>query len=139
MRKQCLRILITLIGLAGLGMAARAQVTDQIKVNIPYDFVISGKTLPAGTYRVNRLGGTDQITLVLSNFESRVRVMFISISVESIRADKPEVSFVQVGGQHFLSTAEHVFTIPVPRAEIPEASARSHSGTTASGPSDGSN
>jgi hypothetical protein len=66
--------------------------------------------------------------------------MVLSTSVESTQADKPEVSFEQVGGQHFLSkieTADHVFTIPVSRSEILEATARSHSGTSASGTSAG--
>jgi hypothetical protein len=140
MEKQCMRILIALIGVAGLGMAARGQVPDQILVNIPYQFVVAGKTLPAGTYRVNRLSDADHETLILSSFESRARVMVLSTSVESTQADKPEVSFEQVGGQHFLSkieTADHLFTIPVSRSEILEAAARSHSGTSASGSSAG--
>jgi hypothetical protein len=140
MKKQCMRILIALIGVAGLGMAARGQVPDQILVNIPYEFVVAGKILPAGTYRVNRLSDADHETLILSSFESRARVMVLSTSVESTQADKPEVSFEQVGGQHFLSkieTADHVFTIPVSRSEILEATARSHSGTSASGTSAG--
>jgi hypothetical protein len=140
MKKQCMRILIVLIGVAGLGMAARGQVPDQILVNIPYEFVVAGKILPAGTYRVNRLSDADHETLILSSFESRARVMVLSTSVESTQADKPEVSFEQVGGQHFLSkieTADHVFTIPVSRSEILEATARSHSGTSASGTSAG--
>jgi hypothetical protein len=140
MRKQCLRILIALIGVAGLGMAARGQVSDQIVVNIPHEFVVAGKTLPAGTYRVNRLSLTDHETLILSSLESRTRVMVLSTSVESTQADKPVVSFEQVGGQHFLSkieTTTHVFTIPVSRSEILEAAARSHGGTSTSGSSAG--
>jgi hypothetical protein len=131
-----LRILIALIGVAGLGMAAKAQ--DQIVVNIPYEFVVAGATLPAGTYRVDRLSVTEPATLILSSFESSARVLVHSTAVERTQADKPKVSFEQVDGQHFLSeieTADHVFTIPVSRSEILEAAARSHSGTSASGSS----
>jgi hypothetical protein len=71
MRKHCLHILIALIGVAGLGMATRGQLPDQIEVNINHDFVVAGKTLPAGTYRVNRLGDADQVTLMLTSVESR--------------------------------------------------------------------
>src|SRR6202011_3982615 len=106
MRKQCLRILIALIGVASLGMAARGQVSDEIQVNIPYEFVVAGKTLPAGTYRVNRLGDAYSETVVLSSVDNRARVMVLSTSVEGTRADKPEVSFEQVDGQHFLSKIE---------------------------------
>ena len=140
MRKHYLRILIALIGVAGLGVAAKGQVVDQIVVNIPYEFVVAGTTLPPGTYRVDRLSDTDSGTLILSSFESSARVMVRSTSVESSQADKPKVSFEQVDGQHFLSeieTADHVFSIPVSRSEILEAAARSHSGTSASGSSAG--
>ena len=142
MRMHYLRILIALIGVAGLGVAAKGQVVDQIVVNIPYEFVVAGTTLPPGTYRVDRLSSTDSGALILSSFESSARVMVRSTSVESTQADKPKVSFEQVDGQHFLSeieTADHVFSIPVSRSEILEAAARSHSGTSASGRSDGSN
>src|ERR1700720_1288749 len=142
MRKHCLRILIALIGVAGLGMATRGQLPDQIEVNINHDFVVAGKTLPAGTYRVNRLGDIDQVTLMLTSAKSRARVMVNSTAVETTQANRPEVSFQLVAGQHFLSkieTAEHVFTIPVSRSEILEAAARSHNGASSSGPSDGSN
>src|ERR1700746_3190360 len=114
MRTHCLRILIALIGVAGLGMAAKAQV-DQIVVNIPYEFVVAGTTLPPGTYRVDRLSSTDSAALILSSVESSARVMVHSTAVERTQADKPKVSFEQVDGQHFLSeieTADHVFTIP---------------------------
>jgi hypothetical protein len=135
MRKHCLRILIALIGVAGLGMAAKAQVVDQIVVNIPYEFVVAGKTLPAGTYRVNRVSRDNQEALVLSSFENGAGAI-VSTQVENSSADKAHVTFEQVGGQHFLSkieTADHVFTIPVSRSEILEAAAKSARGTSASG------
>ncbi len=136
MRKHYLRFLIALIGVAGLGTAAKGQAVDQIVVNIPYEFVVAGKTLPAGTYRVNRLSNIHPEVLILSNFESRAGLMVRSTEVESTRADKPEVSFEQIDAQHFLSkieTADHVFTIPVSRSEILEAAAKSARGTSASG------
>jgi hypothetical protein len=142
MRKHCLRILIGLIGVAGLGMATRGQLPDQIEVNINHDFVVAGKTLPAGTYRVNRFGDSDQVTLMLTSVERRARVMVNSTAVETTLANRPQVSFQLVDGQHFLSkieTAEHVFTIPVSRSRILEATARSHSATSASGRAAGSN
>jgi len=136
MRKHYLLFLIALIGVAGLGMAAKAQVVDQIVVNIPYEFVVAGTTLPPGTYRVDRLSNTDSGALILSSFESSTKVMVHSTAVERTQADKPKVSFEQIDGQHFLSkieTADHVFTIPVSRSEILEAAAKSARGTSTSG------
>jgi hypothetical protein len=138
MRKQYLRILIALVGFASFGMAAKGQVLDQIVVNIPYDFVVAGKTLPAGTYRVNRATDIDAKALILSNFEGRASVIIVPTEAES-HTGKAEVSFEQVGDERFLSkieTEEHSFTIPISRSEILEA--RSHSGTSESGSSGGS-
>ena len=143
MRKHCLRILMVLIGIAGLGVAAKGQAGDQIVVNIPYEFVVAGKILPPGIYRVNRLSDIHPEVLILSSFENHASAMLLSSTrVESSSADKPEVSFEQIDGQRFLSkieTANHVFTIPVTRSEILETAARSHSGTSASARSDGNN
>jgi hypothetical protein len=52
-RWQYLRILIA-VGVDGLGIAAKSQETDKIVVNIPYEFVVVVKTLPASTYGVSR-------------------------------------------------------------------------------------
>jgi hypothetical protein len=139
MRKQYLRILIALFSVAGLGMAAEAQVLDQIVVTIPYEFVVAGKTLPAGTYRVKRVTDIDPSALVLSSFENRATAIVLPNDSERSHADKVQVSFQQVGDLHFLSkieTADNVFTIPVSRATIMEAVA--HNSTSASG-SSGSN
>jgi len=49
-------------------MAAKGQDRDQIVVNIPYEFVVAGKTLLAGTYRLNRVPNSIERVLVLSSF-----------------------------------------------------------------------
>jgi hypothetical protein len=139
MRKQYLRILIALIGAAGLAKAAKGQSVDQIVVNIPYEFVVAGKTLPAGTYRVNRAPNSIERLLVFSSFENRTSAIVLATDVENIPADKAQISLEQVEGRYFLSkieTADHVFNFLVSRSAIMEAAARSHSGTSASGSSD---
>jgi hypothetical protein len=142
MKKQYLRIVIALIGFAGLGITAKAQAVDQVVVNIPFEFVVAGKTLPAGNYRVNRVSETDSRLLVLSSFENNASAVLLPTEVASSLDDKARVTFEQVGDQHFLSkieTADHSFTIPVSRSEILGAEAKSHSATPASGSASGSN
>jgi hypothetical protein len=39
MKKQYLRILMAVVGLAGLGVTAKAQDLDQVVVTIPFEFV----------------------------------------------------------------------------------------------------
>jgi len=139
MKKLCLRIAVALVSFAGLGITAKAQVVDQIVVTIPFEFVVAGKTLPAGTYRVNRVSDDKREGLIFSSVENRASAIVHPIEVKSARADKAQVSFEKAGDQHFLSkieTADNVFTIPVSRAAILLASGKSHTGT-ASGSSVG--
>jgi hypothetical protein len=142
MKKLYLRILTSLIAVAGLGIATKGQVLDQIVVNIPYEFVVNGKTLPAGTYGVKRVNDADPRALLLSSFDNHASPIIVMTQVETSDVNKAEVSFEQVGDQHFLSkieTAHHLFTIPISRSQILEATARTRSGTSASGSSSGSN
>jgi hypothetical protein len=133
MRKQYLRILIALIGIAASGIAAKGQAVDRLVVNVPYEFVVDGKILPAGTYKLDRV-------LIFSNFEKSTSLIVTPSVVDGKANEHASVSFERIGGQLFLSkieTADHIFTIPVSRTEILEASARSQGGTSASGGSAG--
>jgi len=141
MMKNLLRIAVALIGFAGLGIAAKAQVADQIVVTIPFEFVVAGKTLPAGTYRVNRVSDDKWDGLVFSSFENRAGVLVRPTEVQSASADQAKVSFEKAGDEHFLSkiqTGDNLFTISVSRNAILLASGKSHT-NTASGSSTGNN
>jgi hypothetical protein len=110
------RFLSAFLGLAAFAVAGRAQAVDQINVNIPYEFVVEGKTLPAGNYTVRRINYQDVSGLSITSFENHTGVLLIASEVSDATQEKPTVSFQQVGDQHILSkieTAEHVFTIPV--------------------------
>ena len=133
MKKLCLRIAVALVSFAGLGITAKAQVVDQIVVTVPFEFVVAGKTLPAGTYRVNRVSDDKWEGLILSSFDNHASVIVHPIEVESTPDDKAHVSFETAGDEHFLSkieTANNVFTIPVSRAAILLASQKSHTNSS---------
>ena len=141
MKRNYIRLLSSFFGLAAFATAARGQASDQLIVNIPYEFVVAGKTLPAGTYRVNRVSDRDQRELVISSFENRMAVLLLSSEVSAARGQQPGVSFLEAGDQHFLSkieTAEHVFTIPVSNSLAQETAAKRQSGPSRSA-SSGSN
>ncbi|HKV60816.1 MAG TPA: hypothetical protein VJO16_02815 [Candidatus Acidoferrum sp.] len=117
MKKHCLRLLSASLGLAALALVAKAEIVDQIVVNVPYEFVVDGTTLPAGRYTVKPISEQDKRVLVISSFENHAAVMVVSSEIVGrSNAEQPSVSFRQVGEQHLLSkiqTDEHVFTIPV--------------------------
>ena len=139
--KNLLRVAVALVGFAGLGITAKAQVADQIVVTIPFEFVVAGKTLPAGTYRANRVSDDKWAGLIFSSVETRAGVIVRPTEVQSASADQAKVSFEKAGDEHFLSkiqTGDNLFTIPVSRNAILLASGKSHS-NTASGSSTGNN
>jgi hypothetical protein len=142
MKKHGVRILSAFFGLAALAITAKAQPADQLVVNIPYEFVVAGKTLPAGSYRINRVGANNERALVISSFENRAAVLVQPIEVaDKTGTEQPSVSFQRVGDQHLLNkieTAEHVFTIPAPSPAVLEVAMRKHNGPSGSA-SSGSN
>lgn len=134
MRKQYAKILLTLICLLGIGVAAEAGGRAEIVMTLPYGFVVSGKTLPAGTYTVTRISDNPSGGVVLSSYENRTAVVVLPSEVESASANKPSVSLERVGDVYFLSkikTPDYVYTIPVSRSAVMEAAARLHEGTSA--------
>jgi hypothetical protein len=133
LKKKFASILLTLIGVLGMGTAAKAQIRNEIKVTLPFEFVVDGKTLPAGTYTVSRFAQDKHEGFVLSNYESRISVFVRSREVESADAGKPEVGFQRVGEQLFLTsirTSHDVYNIPVPRSAILEAAGKTRNSTT---------
>jgi len=103
--------------LAALAVAGRAQEPDQLRVSVPHDFVVSGKTLPAGIYRIDRLSNNNVSGLSIRGVENRQGVLLFSSAVSQTREDNPSLRFERVGDQYFLSRIEtetHIFTIAVP-------------------------
>jgi hypothetical protein len=120
MKKLFLRIAMATVGIAGLGVATKAQVVDQIVVSVPFEFVVAGTTLPAGTYRVHRLHDDPSAGLVLTSYQNRVTIAVLPIDVERARANKPELAFETDGHEHVLSrirTDENIFDIPVSKSK----------------------
>jgi hypothetical protein len=142
MKRQYLRILMVLVGVAGFGVAAKAQSLDRVVVTIPHQFEAAGKTFPAGIYEVKRADELSKFpTLIFSSVENHVSTLLVASTMEPAAPEKPELSFEQVGDQHFLSkieTGDHVFTLLVSHSAKLETAAQSHTGT-ATGSTAGSN
>ena len=138
--KSYTRTLAAVILLSGLGMAAKAESRTEVVVTLPFEFVASGKTFPAGTYTAGRLTDAGLSGLRLTNRANGTSVFVLPDEVESSSANKPKVIFKQVGNQHFLSaiqTADEVYNIPVPRSVILEAAAKSRDTVSVSGSAGG--
>jgi hypothetical protein len=122
--KKYARILAAVTLLSGLGVAANAESRTEIVVTLPFEFVASGKTFPAGTYTAGRLSDAGSGGLRITNRANGTSVLVLPNEVESTSAYKPEVVFKQVGKQYFLSaiqTGNEVYNIPAYRSVTPEA------------------
>jgi len=88
-----------------LGATAHAQLTGApIRINIPFDFNIRGKTLPAGDYEVKRIN--DEVeSLEISNVKhSHDHAMFETEPVDARKAPRhAELVFHRYGDEYFLS------------------------------------
>jgi len=134
MKKYFAGVFAAVFSMAAFAMATPAATSDQLLVNVPYDFVVGSKTLPAGTYRVNRISTATQGELQISNIENHAGALLSASEWEDARAYKPELKFQEIDGQHFLSaiqTAEHVFAIPVSKSAVMLAM-KSHQGSPTS-------
>jgi len=141
MKTIYVRFLSAFFALAALAVAIRAQAVDKLIVNISHHFVAAGKTLPAGTYTINRINDFDIAELSITSFENREGVLLISSEIAPTREDKPALSFQHIGNQYVLSkieTANHIFTIPVSTKPAVEVAMKNQSSPSASG-SSGSN
>ena len=136
MKRNSFRLFVLSFVAALLAAAASAGDLDRIVVNIPYDFVVSGKTLPAGTYTVQRLSDYDEHPLSISCVEHRTAAIIVSGEVEPAIQAHPAVTFLNSGDQHFLTriqTGEHVFNLRVSDKAVQEAAnSQSLSGTSES-------
>jgi hypothetical protein len=138
MKRNYFRLFVVLFAAVALAAAARANELDRMVVNIPYDFVANGRTLPAGTYIVQRLSDVDEFSLAISSFENHSTVYVLSNEVESTSHARPHVTFQQASGQRFLTkieTGEHVFSIPLSETAV-ERAAQNNSGGYVTGTSE---
>jgi len=135
MNKTYLRIATALIGFAGLAISAKAQAVDQVVVDIPFEFSVAGKTLPAGNYRVSRVNDWNDRALLIRSFENGASIMIFSDYTQSASRENTKLTFKQVGDEHFLSTiatADHVFAISVSPQDVQAAQRQQNAPTVSS-------
>jgi hypothetical protein len=137
--KKYTRILVAITFLLGLGVAANAEMQPVIAVNMPFEFVVGEKTLPAGAYVVTRSPELD--VLMITGRDNGTSVFLNSVGTEDASGCNPNMSVRKVGEQLFLGriqTASYVYNFRVPRSVTLAAAAKQSSAVAISG-SGGSN
>jgi hypothetical protein len=102
MKKQLLSIvtvLSLLLAVTGIGFA---QVPAAISVDIPFDFTVGNKPLPAGKYTIKRLGSAD--TMIIQSADNASSAPFLVHGGETVNGYAPcQVSFNRYGDEYYLS------------------------------------
>jgi hypothetical protein len=106
MKIRILGILVTGLFLALLiAVPARAQMPGTaIRTTIPFDFIVSGKTLPAGNYEIGRINDSPEGLVMRNVTDKHDHVMFQTEAVAAMKIpSKSEVVFHRYGDTYFLS------------------------------------
>jgi hypothetical protein len=125
--KKYARILVAFTFLLGLSVAANAEIRPEVVVKLPFEFVASGITFPAGAYTVKRFSQQPFDTLILTSNDKGISVFVRPVEMEQAFDDKPSVSFRKVGEQRFLSaieTADYIYNFTVSKSVLLEAAAK---------------
>jgi hypothetical protein len=134
MKKWYSSVVLTVTCLLGLGMSARAQDVDKVAVNVPFEFVAGGQTLPAGTYTVSRVSDQTSSPLLIRSNDNGV--FLLPMVFDGVAADHAELSFEHVGDKYFLSKVETLagaYAIRTPRAMTQVAQTKDHGTGSGSG------
>jgi len=84
MRRRIANRLIILVCLSViLTGAARAQSAHSFEVEIPFQFILEDRTLPAGKYLVGRIDPAKPNVLMLKNADARIVRLMLTQRVES--------------------------------------------------------
>jgi len=83
MKKQLLHIATTLSLCLMLGVAAKAQVTRQMTITVPFAFHVGKTALPAGTYTVYGTSSNTGDGFLLRDTDDHVKAVFSGQQVQS--------------------------------------------------------
>ena len=86
-----------------LAVSTYAQAGWQFTVTIPFDFYVSGKTLPAGQYRVGRSTQSSAEGLVLRGTDRRAGVFALTRGIQTVEIQQQtKLIFRRYGDRYFL-------------------------------------
>ncbi len=112
---------VTLVLLSGL-MAAQSLTNSTVRANVPFDFMVNNKIIPAGECVV-KAAGMDGHVLVIGNFDARKSALTPSAKAEINAASGDTVLvFKHYGDRYFLSGiriegSNWTYQLPESRAE----------------------
>jgi hypothetical protein len=107
MKKQIYPAATMLMLIGILAVTAKAQSVNgvSIRANIPFEFSVGDKLLPAGEYRIQQVNPSSDVAMLqIANANGEARVL---VRVQSMRArvtNRTALVFNRYGSNYFLST-----------------------------------
>src|SRR3984893_3627133 len=108
MKKQAYTMIAMIVLLGSMAVAAQAQSSGrtQLIANIPFDFSVGNKTLPAGEYTVAQVNpASDHAVLQLRSRDGRAAAMVQMTSVIGKARESSKLSFNRYGEHYFFAQA----------------------------------
>lgn len=105
MRNQILKTMTMVSVLIMLSaVSGRAQVGSNFRVNVPFDFIVSDKTLPAGVYIVTRStrGSAEGLRIQSKDGKNGAYVMTMTVGAADIQ-EQTKAVFTRYDNLYFLS------------------------------------
>jgi hypothetical protein len=98
MKKQLFALLSLGLLLATASAYAR---TVNVKANVPFKFVVAGRTMPKGEYTIRTLDGINHPLLIRG--DGQKQSIFLAHSCVSVKPVQTKLVFNRYGDQYFLS------------------------------------
>ena len=94
--------LFATLALAAAALPALAASAPTMRVNVPFDFVVGSRTLPAGTYEVTE--GAAPNTVQLRNLEHRTSAVAMVTPGAGRVSTSAGLAFREIAGARYLET-----------------------------------
>jgi hypothetical protein len=95
-------LLMAVIGSAAV--STKAQSTVSLRANVPFDFIVGEKTLPAGKIKVREISASNSGALAISNLDKGQSAMRIAHSVWTSKPnDRAKLVFHRYGNSYYLA------------------------------------
>jgi hypothetical protein len=108
MKKEILKgftmlMLIVALALATAAVSANAQSRNEVMANIPFEFVVGDKTLPAGEYQVRMLNEARDAVVIQGTGNGKSAIRLSASTEESKKRAHARLVFHCYGQRYFLA------------------------------------
>jgi hypothetical protein len=108
MKKQAYTMIAMIVLVGSMAVAAQAQASgrSQLIANIPFQFNVGNKILPAGEYAITQVNpASDNAILQLRSKDGRASAMMQMASVIGKTREGAQLTFHRYGNQYFFAQA----------------------------------